>query len=133
MTSLKVRLSRRWNKLWCLTGQVWEARAHVQVLRAPTQVRNAIRYVLNNAFKHACEARGTLEVRDDGIDPYSSGMHFDGWANQCPIPSPDACVALPESYLLREGWKKAPGFSTTEIPLPKHKLKRVRVTTRPSS
>ena len=97
MSSLKVRLSRRWNRLWRLTGQAWEARAHVPVLWLPTQVRNAIRYVLNNAFKHACEARGTLIVRDDGRGPYSSGMHFDGRANLCPISISGSIVAQPGS------------------------------------
>jgi hypothetical protein len=71
------------------------------VLKSPTQVRNALRYVLLNARKHGSRRRG--------IDPASSGRWFDGWRG---APKRDDGigggreVAAPRSWLLGVGWRK---------------------------
>ena len=48
MTGLSVRISRGMNKLWGREGSVFADRFHSRVLRSPTEVRVALRYVFSN-------------------------------------------------------------------------------------
>ena len=43
------RIAKRLNKLWGRTGVIFPERYHARVLRTPTEVRNAIRYLYRNA------------------------------------------------------------------------------------
>ena len=47
-------------------------------MKTPTEVRNALRYVLRNAQHHG--------LRIGQIDPYSSSRWFDGWDRELHIP-----------------------------------------------
>jgi hypothetical protein len=49
---------------------VFEDRYHVHVLRTPTEVRNALRYVEGNFSSHA--ARRGEATRHGWVDPFSS-------------------------------------------------------------
>lgn len=49
---LATRIARRLNRLWGRTGGIFADRYHDRILRTPREVRNALRYVLNNARKH---------------------------------------------------------------------------------
>lgn len=69
---LGVRLARALNKHWGRKGQVFADRYHVRALRSPLEVRRALAYVLHNARRHREWGRG--------IDPFSSGPWFDGFA-----------------------------------------------------
>jgi hypothetical protein len=73
-------------------------RFHARLLRTPTEVRNALRYVLHNARKHGV----WLGRRPD---PCSSGECFEGWEDCSP-----RCVrwlAAARTWLLRVGWQRA--------------------------
>ncbi len=108
---LKVRMARALNKFWQRTGQVFADRYHRQDLRTPRQVRNCIRYVLQNIFRHRCEC----DVPNrDRPDRYSSGRWFTGWRGEG-IRASEAQldgspVARPTTWLLRVGWKRAGGL-----------------------
>ena len=89
---LSIRVAKGLNRMMGRSGRVFDDRYHARVLRTPTEVRHAIRYVLENARKHAAE-RG--EIYAPGyVDPYSSAGA--------------SGVALPsaQTWLLREGWKR---------------------------
>jgi REP element-mobilizing transposase RayT len=88
-----IRVAKGLNRMMRRAGRVFDDRYHARVLRTPTEVRHAIRYVLSNARKHAAE-RG--ETYAPGyVDPYSSAGAAD--------------LALPpaQTWLLRVGWRRA--------------------------
>jgi REP element-mobilizing transposase RayT len=92
------------------SGRVFADRYHMRVLTNPTMVRNAIRYVLNNARHH--------EERFAGLfDPCSSARQFAGWI-EAPrfVTGPFFLVAHPKTYLLRESWKRLAPLSAREVP-----------------
>ncbi len=73
MRSLSIRIAREVNKLVGRRGRFWADRWHGRELTSPRQVRTALVYVLANFRKHARRAFAP------GIDPFSSGLWFDGW------------------------------------------------------
>jgi putative transposase len=86
-------------------GEVFPDVYFAEELTSPRQVRNAIAYVLNN-WRHHGEDR-----RSATIDPYASGIFFDGWAHRrWPYAPPEGYEPLPVMYphtwLLAEGWRK---------------------------
>ncbi len=123
MKSLGARLARAVNRVFSRTGPVLKDRYHHVVLKTPTQVRNALRYVLLNGQKHA--RRRDAVVR---IDPASSGRWFEGWKRTARnrdllaeargrLGGHLRAIADPHTWLLSTGWRKAgPAFDPTEIP-----------------
>jgi REP element-mobilizing transposase RayT len=90
---LSIRVAKGLNRMMGRKGRVFDDRYHARVLRTPTEVRHAIRYILDNARKHAAE-RG--ETYAPGyVDPYSSAGSSD--------------LALPsaQTWLLRAGSRRA--------------------------
>jgi Transposase IS200 like len=69
---LGVRVARALNRLWGRTGRVIDDRYHARELGSPLEVRHGLVYVLHNARKHGQWGRG--------IDPFSTGPWFDGFA-----------------------------------------------------
>ena len=114
MQGMKVSIAKRLNKLWGRKGTVFADRYHRQDLKTPKQVRNAIRYVLMNVFRHRSDRPSARETR---IDPFSSGRAFDGWleADLCRNRAPDD-VESPRSWLLRTGWRRHGLLSIHERP-----------------
>jgi REP element-mobilizing transposase RayT len=113
MKSVCARLARAVNRVFGRRGRVLADRYHLQVLRTPRQVRNALRYVLLNHRKHA--RRPSLR---GCVDPASSGRWFDGWKRggsptgpRTPLP-----VARAHTWLLSVGWRKHGLISVEEIP-----------------
>jgi len=90
---LSIRIAKGLNRMMGLTGRVFDDRYHARALHTPTEVRNAIHYVLGNARKHAAQ-RGAI-YSAGYVDRYSSAGALD--------------VVLPpaQTWLLREGWKRA--------------------------
>lgn len=92
---------------------VFRGRYHLHVLKTPTEVKNALRYVLLNETKHT--RRVTI------VDEFSSGASFGAWARllgaewrrYVDILDPLAAGAAeelcvrPASWLLRVGWLRA--------------------------
>jgi putative transposase len=121
MTAFKTSAARRINTAFGRCGQVFSDRYHVEVLKTPRQVRNALAYVMNNWRKHG-EDRGACYR----VDPYSTGVHFRGW-KETDIPKvlviPPGVELLPYreplSWLLAEGWRRSNRpISLYEVPGP---------------
>jgi hypothetical protein len=107
MQGLLVRTARALNRLWKRRGSVFSDRFHARALRTPREVRSALLYVLHNARHHGL---GLL-----GIDPYSSGLWFDGWRSAIVrIPGNPECRAT--TWLLREGWRRHGLIAIAECP-----------------
>ena len=58
MISICARFARAGNRVFRRVGQVIAGRYHVQLLTSPTQVRNALRYLLLNVRKHFKQRHG---------------------------------------------------------------------------
>jgi hypothetical protein len=75
-------------------------------------VRNALVYVLHNARKHGLALLG--------IDPFSSGVWFDGWSTAI-APAPAGAMAVrvcarARSWLLGVGWRRHGPIDTAGVP-----------------
>lgn len=76
MNSLASRFAKRLNKmLGGRKGKVWDHRYHRHDLRTPNEVKRALAYIFGNWKKHG-------EVGTSVVDPFSSALHFGGWAVQ---------------------------------------------------
>ena len=101
-------------------GRVFVDRYHARILTTPTEVRNAIGYVLNN-WRHHGEDQAAPDRR---VDPYSSGVNFGGWKELDDSPLmfgvPDGFSRLstraPHTWLLRVGWAKVAPISVFDRP-----------------
>jgi REP element-mobilizing transposase RayT len=116
MQGLMVRLARRLNAMLGRHGKLFAQRYHARPLRTPTEVRNAIRYVLLNGRHHARD--GGLVLARGWVDPYSSALWFDGWKTAVRTDAPwlralakAGCpTAAPHTWLLQVGWRKGGGL-----------------------
>ncbi len=110
---LKIRLAKQLNRVWGRGGTIFPERYHLEVLRTPSEVRDALRCVFG------C-ARRTGARLEDELDPMSSAAWFPGWKGRRGAAEPlddDAPVAAPRTKLLTEGWKEAGGaIEVTEVP-----------------
>ena len=107
---IMVRIARRVNKLLSRSGRLWADRWHSHALKTPREVRNTLRYVLQNHLKH----RST----NTPLDPLSSAQWFNGFAT--PIPATfrsigPPCTAAPK-WLLRVGWERHGKIGISEGP-----------------
>jgi REP element-mobilizing transposase RayT len=112
LQGLAVRMARALNRLWRRFGSVFADRFHDRILRSPTEVWNALRYVLCNARKHGA---WTSRSRPD---PMSSAPWFDGWSEAFPEPEESAPTSRARTWLLREGWSRIGLLSIAAAPLP---------------
>lgn len=71
MRSFGARFGKAIRKIVGGRGSVFKGRFHLQVITNPTQMRNALTYVLENFSKHSRVLRH--------IDPYSSAAYFHQW------------------------------------------------------
>ncbi len=114
-------VARRLNRVRGCKGRVFADRYFLHVLKTPTEVRNALCYVLNNWRHHRSDQAWRT-------DPYSSGALFDGWsdakAEDQPLwldPDEPIPIARPKRWLLREGWLRGGGrISTRTVPGRRH-------------
>ena len=94
-------------------------RYHARALKAPTEVRNALRYVLANRRHHAGEA-----LAPDWFDPCSSAVWFSGWREPLPTHEPwmrelmtaPVAVTKAHTWLLDKGWRLRGLLSIGEAP-----------------
>ena len=87
MQGLLISMAKRLNALMNRHGSVFADRYHAHALATPTEVRNAIAYVLENFARHFPDGAG-------GADRFSSA-------------APDAPRHEPKTWLLRVGWRRA--------------------------
>jgi len=88
MQALGVRVAKALNALMDSSGHVFADHYHSRILRTPTELVNAIAYVLGN---HAHHHGGP-----SGADPYSSAC-----CDRIRL------IGEPRSWLLRVGWRRA--------------------------
>ncbi len=98
MQGLTVRIARALNALWHRKGSVFADRYHARALRTPREVRNALVYLLHNARHHG--------IHVVGVDPYSSGVSFDGWKRNVGAPTRAAPLTRARTWLLNIGWRR---------------------------
>jgi REP element-mobilizing transposase RayT len=104
-------------------GEVFPARYHAVQLTTPKQVRAALAYVLNNWRRHKEDRKGERQ-RAAHVDPYSTGILFDGWKDvpaKFVVPEGYAPLAAcgAKSWLMRIGWRKhLPLIGLREVPGP---------------
>jgi REP element-mobilizing transposase RayT len=117
MRAFASRVALALNRLWSRSGRLSAKRYHDVVLRSLRQVRNALRYVLNNHLKHGAHPRRDgAYVRSDHL---SSARYFDGWRELDPLRfagEPGATVAQ-GGWKLSVGWlRRYPLISVAEFP-----------------
>ena len=101
-------------------GTVFSDRYHAASISSVRQARHALSYVLNNLRRHG-EDRGRVGLFDGRVDPFSSGVWFEGWRDQItswpwPADYEPPAVSRPQTWLLAEGWKRARPITSTEVP-----------------
>ncbi len=124
MMAIGGRLARAVNRVAKRTGQVLADRYHLRLLPTPREVRNALRYVLLNARRHAAAARAKLSgaIR---LDPASSGRWFDGWkrekvkevvAEGTEDTEQQRPVSPARTWLLAVGWRRYGLLDPADVP-----------------
>ncbi len=117
LKGLAVRLAKGINKLLGTRGQVFPERYHARILRTPTEVRRALRYLLLNRRRHKAQQGWQKGARH--LDHCSSAPYFCDWTaiTGQPPPARPPPVARAHTWLLSKGWLKAGGpISPTEVP-----------------
>ncbi len=99
LQSLEIRVAKGLNKLMNTRGAVFADRYHAHILRTPTEVANALRYVRGNFALHAARRGETVPA---GADGYSSAALV-----ECAQPREQdgPLVSAPATWLLSSGWK----------------------------
>jgi hypothetical protein len=85
---LSIRIAKALNAMMEASGRVFDDHYHSRLLRSPTELVRAIRYVLGNHEHHFAQK---------GLDPYSSAV----------LGKREVVVSEPRGWLLRVGWKLA--------------------------
>jgi len=102
-------------------GKIFPWRYHAKQITTPRQARNALAYVLNNWRRHREDLSHPIKMAAK-LDPYSTGMHFDGWIGAPRFKLSDYYVPLPVSRpttdLLRRDWRRCGLIDLFERPGP---------------
>lgn len=122
LRAFMISATRRLNALRARKGAVFTQRYHAVQVRSPRQARSALAYVLNNWRRHGEHLAGPAQRKAD-VDPYSTGVLFDGWdMQQERFTIPDwyepMLVHAPRSWLLTVGWRKHLPIGLREVPGP---------------
>jgi putative transposase len=111
-----VRVARALNGKLGREGSVFEDRYHCEIIKTPRHCRSTLCYVLQNARRHGEH----LDPSFNGMDPFSSAWWFDGWKDnewREGLGPPEArTVAEPQTWLLREGWRRHGLLAIDEVP-----------------
>jgi len=123
MKSLAARFARAVTRALRRSGPVLRERYHLRVLRTPTQVRNALRYVLLNARRHWAKRRGSKVLPGPvRLDPASSARWFRGWrsgslgAKEAARAADAPAVRAPRTWLLAVGWRRLGLLDPADVP-----------------
>lgn len=127
MNGLTTWVARKINEAVGRRGKVWGGRYHRHDLATPTEVRNALLYVLQNRRKHVIASGG---ADPGGFDVYSSAAWLEGWEDaaaeklvalrreQGRLLGPGPPVVSPKRWLTGAGWRRARGgvLRASEVP-----------------
>jgi hypothetical protein len=121
MQGFTISVAKAVNAIHGRRGKVFAYRHHSRALTSPRQTRHCIAYVLNNWRRHDEDVK-SLRARAARLDPYASGLRFDGW-REGPFIVPDYYdplpVGSPRSWLLSRGWRDHhPLIRVDEVPGP---------------
>jgi REP element-mobilizing transposase RayT len=124
MMAIGARLARAVNRVARRTGPVLADRYHSRMLTTPKAVRNALRYVLLNARRHAAAVRAAVAGARPRLDPASSGRWFDGWKRSFAIDTGEQlrerrrrpAVARARTWLLSVGWRRHGLLDPADVP-----------------
>jgi len=114
---LLVRIAKTLNKLWRRRGKVFADRYHDRILATPRETRNALRYVLQNARKHAAEGREVAVPA--ALDTFSSAPWFDGFRESFTVRGLEVVVrpvTAARTWMLTIGWRRHGLLSVHEMP-----------------
>ncbi|HUQ01424.1 MAG TPA: transposase [Kofleriaceae bacterium] len=122
LRAFMISAAKRLNKLCGRKGVVFTQRYHAVAIVAKRQARAALAYVLNNWRRHREDLVGTAQ-RQASVDPYSTGVLFDGWDMpfekfEYPAWYEPMSVYAPRSWLLTIGWRAHPRIGVREVPGP---------------
>jgi hypothetical protein len=119
MQSFAIRAARALNNEWGSCDEVFLERYHASQITTARYARHALAYVLNNWRRHREDFANGREIAAH-LDPYSSGVSFDGWTmkfgthpNYNPLP-----VSPPKTRLLCDDWKPFGLIDPHECPGP---------------
>ncbi|MBC7462334.1 MAG: hypothetical protein H7287_13315, partial [Thermoleophilia bacterium] len=100
-------------------GRVFADRYNAKAITKPTQMRNALQYVLTNWLHHRSAHHEIMEE----VDPYSSAAEFLGWKElhgSGQFERDDGFervpLATPMLWLTCEGWKRGGEVSVFTVP-----------------
>jgi REP element-mobilizing transposase RayT len=120
-----IRVARAVNRVLGRVGKVFADRYHRRDLPTPTEVKNALSYVLNNARKHYRHIGDVAYV-----DATTSGEGFTGWSEPVERYSSLEDDRVPWTpvkcwtWLLRVGWRRRGLISPLAVPGKKPKPRR---------
>lgn len=108
MQSLCIAFAKRLNMILRRRGKVFRERYHVHVLRTPSEVKNALRYVLTNEYKHLekTRRRGSRGAAKSGKHGFSGRVQLDRYSSALRV---DDGIW---SALLGQGWRRVVGVPT---------------------
>ena len=118
MQAFGISVAKQLNRAHARKGTVFPDHYHVEPIDSVRQACHALSYVLNNWRKHKQDGRGLYDGR---IDPFSSGVLFEGWKERTQL------VSLPQNYeaprvsaaqtwYLSVGYKLGPPISVWAVP-----------------
>ena len=119
MQSLAIRAAYAFHAADGGCGKIFAYRYHASKITTARYARHALAYVLNNWRRHREDfANGALVSAY--LDEYSSAVSFRGWTidfarHPTHVPLP---VSAPQSWLLRDGWKRHGPIDPHECPGP---------------
>jgi REP element-mobilizing transposase RayT len=93
MQALCIRIALGLARVMGRKGRVFADRYHAHILKTPSEVANAIRYVLGNRVIHVQRLGRQLDVRDFN-SRYETTL--------------DVPFTEPATWLLRQGWQRGP-------------------------
>jgi REP-associated tyrosine transposase len=121
MQAFAISAARAINRAQQRTGKVFAYRYHSVEIRNRRQTRHALAYVLNNWRRHAEDTHSGGRALRVAVDPYSSGVLFDGWTTGA-MRVPDGFVPLAvkaaRTWMLAKGWQMYGLIAPREVPGP---------------
>ena len=111
LQGLAIRVAKAINRTLGRRGKVFADRYHARALPTPSEVRNALVYVLQNVRKHVPGIRG--------LDPRSSAAWFTGWRTAVVTPSGLSPVVAARTWLASTGWRRHGLLGVDEAPRPR--------------
>lgn len=121
LRGLNARIARGVNRVLGRAGKVFAERFHARALTTPREVRNALRYVLNNTRRHEPSSEF---LGPTWFDPFSSGAWFTGWKASIEPDAPwkqkllaqPSPTATARTWLLSVGWRRHAAIAFDEVP-----------------